>query len=496
MYRMITPTRDEFRLRARRGNLVAVSRDILADMLTPVSAFRRLAAGGVRSFLLESVEGAEHVGRFSFLGARPFLVISVRGSAVTLVENGVTTTRTLAEGQDPLHVLKEILARYRWVGGQDMPPFVGGAVGLMSYDIVRHFEKLPDTCLDDLNAPDAVFMLADTIVVFDHLRHKLKFICNALVEGDADAAYDRAVATIDATAQALMEPTLPKWPRTGEVSGEVEWNMTPEEYQASVRRAVEYIRAGDCIQVVLSQRMRKRISADPLDIYRALRFVNPSPYMFYLNFGELIMVGSSPEILVTEKAGEVRTRPIAGTRPRGATPEEDLALETEMHSSEKERAEHIMLVDLGRNDLGRISRYGTVRVEELFVTEKYSDVMHLVSDVRGRLRPDCDRFDVLRAAFPAGTLSGAPKVRAMEIIDELEPTRRGPYGGAVGYFSFSGGLDTCITIRSATIQGDIVTVQAGAGIVADSQPAAEHQECRNKARAVLRAIEMAERGLE
>jgi anthranilate synthase component 1 len=263
-----------------------------------------------------------------------------------------------------------------------------------------------------------------------------------------------------------------------------------------VRKGVEYIHAGDCIQLVLSQRMQKQIATDPFDIYRALRFINPSPYMFYLNLGELILVGSSPEILVTESGGNLRYRPIAGTRPRGATPEEDLALENEMHDSEKERAEHIMLVDLGRNDLGRVSAYGSVHVDELFVTERYSDVMHLVSNVRGRLRPDMDRFDALRAVFPAGTLSGAPKVRAMEIIDELEPTRRGPYGGAVGYISFSGGLDTCICIRTVMIQGNVATVQAGAGIVSDSDPVAEHQECRNKARAVLRAIEMAERGLE
>lgn len=495
---MVTPTREEFRKLARQGNLIAVGKDVLGDMLTPVAAFRRLAAGGVPSFLLESVEGGEQIGRYTFLGANPVMVLSVRGRDVRITCDGATETRTLAEGKDALSALEDVMARYRWVGTPDLPPFVGGAVGLMAYDIVRHFEELPDNTTDDLGVPDALFLIADTIVVFDHARHRLKVVHNALVEADddADAAYYRAQAKLDEVLAKLHTPAAPEWPRAGETAGEPEWNLTPEQYQAMVRRGVEYIHAGDCIQVVLSQRMRKRTNADPLDIYRALRAINPSPYMFYLNLRDLILVGSSPEILVTEQAGEVRTRPIAGTRPRGATPEEDALLEAEMHASEKERAEHIMLVDLGRNDLGRVCSYGSIRVEELFVTERYSEVMHLVSDVRGRLRPDCDRFDVLRAAFPAGTLSGAPKVRAMEIIDELEPTRRGPYGGAVGYISFSGGLDTCICIRTVMLQGDVATMQAGAGIVADSDPAAEHQECRNKARAVLRAIEAAERGLE
>lgn len=476
--------------------MVAVVREMLGDMFTPVSAFRRLAAGGVPSFLLESVERGDRIGRYSFLGANPFMVFRAKGDTVSLATAEKTETISLSKGRDPLHVLEEVMAGYQWVGGPDLPPFVGGAVGVMAYDIVRFFEELPETTDDDLNVPEAVFLLADTIVIFDHLRNRLKLVCNARVKGDPDAAYDLAIQQLDDLAATLRTAEIPAWPRTGDSGSDPEWNMTPEQYQDMVRRGVEYIRSGDCIQVVLSQRMRKKIGADPLDIYRALRAINPSPYLFYLNLGEMILVGSSPEILVTEQAGEVRTRPIAGTRPRGATPEEDAALEAEMHASEKERAEHIMLVDLGRNDLGRVSRYGSVHAEELFVTERYSEVMHLVSDVKGRLRPDCDRFDALRATFPAGTLSGAPKVRAMEIIDELEPTRRGAYGGAVGYISFSGGLDTCIVIRSVLIQGDVATVQAGAGIVSDSEPAAEHQECRNKARAVLRAIEMAERGLE
>jgi anthranilate synthase component 1 len=493
---MISPTRDEFKQRARHGNTVAVTRDVLADMLTPVSAFRRLAAGDVPSFLLESVERGDQMGRYSFLGANPILTLRAKGGVVTLTENGATETISLTGGRDALSVLEEVMGRYQWVGGPDLPPFVGGAVGLMTYDIVRFFEELPDTVDDDLAVPDALFVVAETIVIFDHLRHHIKVLCNARVGDDTDAAYDAAVAAVEGAVACLQSPDVPQWLPVGDAPQPPEWNMTPEAYQDMVRRGVEYIHAGDCIQLVLSQRMTKKIAVDPFDIYRALRFINPSPYMFYLNLGELILVGSSPEILVTENGGDLRYRPIAGTRPRGATPEEDAALEAEMHDSEKERAEHIMLVDLGRNDLGRVSAYGSVHVDELFVTEKYSDVMHLVSNVRGRLRPDMDRFDALRAVFPAGTLSGAPKVRAMEIIDELEPTRRGPYGGAVGYISFSGGLDTCICIRTVMIQGDTATVQAGAGIVADSDPVAEHQECRNQARAVLRAIEMAERGLE
>ncbi|HEY3267136.1 MAG TPA: anthranilate synthase component I [Armatimonadota bacterium] len=493
---MITPTREEFKQRARHGNMVAVVRDVLADMLTPVAAFRKLAAGGVPSFMLESVERGDQVGRYSFLGANPMMLISAKGDEITITENGETRTETLKDGRDPLHLIESLMARYQWVGGPDLPPFVGGAVGLMGYDMVRWFEKLPDTTEDDLQAPDALFMLADTIVIFDHLRHRLKVVCNALVDGSVDDAYDKAVARVNRVTATLQSHSMPEWPKTGEIPGEPEWNMTPEQYQEMVRKGVEYIRAGDCIQLVLAQRMRREIAADPLDVYRALRFINPSPYMFYLNLGEMILVGSSPEILVTETAGQLRYRPIAGTRPRGATPAEDAALEAEMHASEKERAEHIMLVDLGRNDLGRVCQYGSVNVDELFLTERYSDVMHLVSNVRGHLRPECDRFDALRAVFPAGTLSGAPKVRAMEIIDELEPTRRGPYGGAVGYISFSGGLDTCICIRTVMIQGNVATVGAGAGIVSDSDPLAEHQECRNKARAVLRAISLAEQGLD
>lgn len=493
---MITPTREEFKQRARKGNMVAVVRDVLADMLTPVAAFRRLAAGGGPSFMLESVVHGDQIGRYSFLGANPRTMLRAKDGVATLTRDGETETISLEDGRDPLGILEEVMRGCQWVGGPDLPPFVGGAVGLMSYDLVRFFEDLPDTVEDDLDAPDALFMIADTIVVFDHLRHRMKVICNARIEDDADAAYDRAVETVNEAVARLQAAETPAWPKVGEKAGEPMWNMTPEQYMDMVRRGVEYIAAGDCIQLVLSQRMTKEIHADPLDIYRALRYINPSPYMFYLNLGEMALVGSSPEILVTEQGGELRYRPIAGTRPRGATPEEDAALEAEMHASDKERAEHIMLVDLGRNDLGRVSSYGSVHVDELFVTERYSDVMHLVSNVRGRLRPEMDRFDALRAVFPAGTLSGAPKVRAMEIIDELEPTRRGPYGGAVGYFSFSGGLDTCICIRTVSIRGNVATVQAGAGIVYDSEPATEHQECRNKARAVLRAIEMAERGLD
>ncbi len=491
-----TPDRQEFAQRARRGNLVAVYREILADMETPVSAFRKAAAGSY-AFLLESVEGGERIGRYSFLGSEPFCVIRTRGDEVRVLEDGQERAFRLQSGQDPLHVLKDHLGRYRWVGGEDLPAFCGGAVGYVGYDTVRHFESLPGTPVDDAGLDDCVFLLTDSILIFDHVRHRVKVLVNARVEGDPDAAYDRAVQRIEQLIERLRQPLEPSPPSGG--SGEplsVTPNITPEQYREAVRRCKEYIVAGDVIQVVLSQRQAVPVRSHPFDIYRALRSVNPSPYMYYLSLDGLHIVGSSPEILVRLEDGVVTTRPIAGTRPRGRSSEEDAALEQELLADEKEKAEHIMLVDLGRNDLGRVCEYGTVRVDDLMTIERYSHVMHIVSNVTGRLAPGKDAFDVLRATFPAGTVSGAPKIRAMEIIDELETTRRGPYAGALGYVSFSGDLDMAITIRTILVKDGVATVQAGAGIVADSVEDREHQECMNKARALVRALEIAEGGLE
>jgi anthranilate synthase component 1 len=377
-------------------------------------------------------------------------------------------------------------------------------VGYLSYDMVRHWEKLPDGNPDDLNLPDAYFCITDTLIVFDHVKHRMILISNAHVHDDPEAAYERAVHQLDRLRQRLRGPQASESaPDDAEeaapaapVSPEVRSNFTQPEFEAAVERCKEYIRAGDIFQVVLSQRFERGFTAPPFDLYRALRSVNPSPYMYYLQFGDLRIAGSSPEILVRLKEGEVCIRPIAGTRPRGATPEEDAALEKELLADPKERAEHIMLVDLGRNDVGRVSEYGSVHVDDLMNIERYSHVMHIVSNVRGRLKPGLDAFDVLRAAFPAGTLSGAPKIRAMQIIDEQETRRRGPYGGSVGYISFNGNLDAAITIRTMVIRGNTVYVQAGGGLVADSVPRNEYQETQNKARALLRAVELAEAGLE
>jgi len=494
---MYYPTKAEFRQKARKGNLIPVWKEVLLDTETPVSAFRKL--GNTQyAFLLESVEGGEKVGRHSFLGSEPFAVFTSKGDTVTIMRNGRRQTRTLAEGEDPLQALKALLSEYKFVPVEGLPKFCGGAVGFIGYDTVRFFEKLPERAEDDLSLPDSVLVLTDTCVIFDHAFHRGKVISNALVNGDPDAAYDEAVRKIDALCARLAAPApaVPA-PRPRPKDTTLRTNLSRDDYERIVNQAKEYITAGDVIQVVLSQRLTREIAANAFDIYRALRSLNPSPYMYYLTYGDLRIVGSSPERLVSVEDGEVITRPIAGSRPRGSTPEEDEALATELLADEKERAEHIMLLDLGRNDLGRVCRYGTVKVDEQMVIEKYSHVQHIVSNVRGQIRADKDQFDVLRACFPAGTLSGAPKVRAMEIIEELEPTRRGPYGGVIGYFSFSGNMDTAITIRTIVCANGTAHLQVGAGIVADSIPAREYEECVTlKGGALLRAIEMAERGLE
>jgi len=493
---MYHPTREEFRRRAARGNLIPVYRRVLLDMDTPVSAFLKIRRGPY-AFLLESVEGGETLGRYSFLASEPSLVLKARGSTVEILRRGVWERRSLEAGEDPLTVLAQLLGQYRFVGSPDLPPFCGGAVGYMSYDLVRFFERLPEKTEDDLGLPDCVFAFTDTLLVFDHVQHHGIVLHNARVEDDPDAAYDQALERIDevvARLRAAPPAASPGAGRTGALT--VRSNLTPHQFEEAVRAAKEYIAAGDIIQVVLSQRLAVDITAPPFDLYRALRSINPSPYMYYLHCDDLILAGSSPEILVTEKQGQIRLRPIAGTRRRGVNEEEDRALMEELLADEKERAEHIMLVDLGRNDVGRVSEFGSVQVDELMVIEKYSHVMHLVSNVVGSRRPDCNAFDVLRACFPAGTVSGAPKIRAMEIIEELEPTRRGPYAGAIGYFSYSGSMDTCITIRTILVRDGTAYIQVGAGIVADSVPEREYQECANKARALLAAIEMAEQGLD
>lgn len=392
--------------------------------------------------------------------------------------------------------VKQEFSRVKPVAVQGLPRFLGGAVGFIGYDVVRYFERLPDTAERELDVPDAAFLLPDTLVIFDHAKHVVILLANAHNTGDPDEAYDDAIARLDELTEVLRQPlpVLPDAP--GPVEDEFVSNVTQERFESNVRAAKEYIAAGDAFQIVLSQRLKRQTKADAFSIYRALRALNPSPYMFFLKFDDdLTLMGASPEVMVRLEDGVAMVRPIAGTRPRGKTPEEDEALADEMIKDPKERAEHVMLVDLGRNDLGRVCTYGTAKVPDMMYIERYSHVMHIVSTVEGQIKPGMDAFDLLAATFPAGTLSGAPKVRAMEIIEELEGTRRGPYGGAVGYFSFDGAMDTCITIRSLLMQGDTVYLQAGAGIVADSDPTMEYHECLNKARAVSVAIRRAEEGL-
>ena len=494
----VTPDRATVLRLFEQGDLVPVYRTLLADLETPVSVYLKLARPGNPSFLLESVEGGEQVGRYSFLGVDAQALIAVQDNILTLRRDDRVITRPLAPGEDPLHAIEAEMERFRPVKVEGLPRFVGGAVGYLSYDVVRYFERLPATATDDLHVPDAAFLLTDTLVIFDHAKHQLIILANAHNTGDPDAAYDDAVQRIDAILDRLAGPL----PLADECAGgdrnerDLRSNVTREQFEANVRAAKEYIAAGDAFQIVLSQRFSRRTCAPPFTVYRALRALNPSPYMFYLRFSDdLALIGASPEMMVRLEDGIATMRPIAGTRPRGRDEAEDEALADELLADEKERAEHVMLVDLGRNDLGRVCDYGTVSVPQMMIVERYSHVMHIVSQVQGRLRAGLNAFDLLRATFPAGTLSGAPKVRAMEIIEELEGTRRGPYGGAVGYFSFDGSMDTCITIRTMLMRGDQVYFQAGAGIVADSDPAREYEETVNKARAVAMALQSAEEGL-
>ena len=498
---MFYPTLEEFREKAKTGNTIPVYRPILADMETPVSAFYKLMPDDF-AFLLESVEGGEKVARYSFLGSQPSVLFQSKGHKVT-IEYLAKGEKVSKEYEDPLTALEEVMHNYQPVNIEGLPQFHGGAVGYMSYDMVRFVEELPDNTEDELQLPDCFFMIAETILIFDHVNHQIKVVANAQIDGDVDAAYTDAVGKIDALVEKLTTVSekiairnSSNYTKTHQKSPpDLQSNFTKPAYEDVVRRAKEYIAAGDIIQVVPSQRFSRAVSVDSFDVYRALRVVNPSPYMFYLKCNSFDIVGASPEMMVRVEDGLVQTRPIAGTLPRGKTDAEDREFEQKLLADPKERAEHVMLVDLGRNDLGRVSEYHTVEVTDLMIVERFSHVMHIVSHVIGRLRDNLSAFDVIRACLPAGTLSGAPKIRAMEIIDELEPTRRGPYGGAVGYFSFSGSADTAITIRTAVIKDGVAYVQAGGGVVADSVPESEYYETMNKARALLNAIEMAEQGL-
>src|SRR5438552_7563082 len=484
------PARGDLRALARQGNVVPVCREILADLETPVSAFLKVHRGSY-GFLLESVEGGEQWGRYSFLGTDPARIFRVRGREVVIEEPGGPILRE--ETDDPMGVLKRLLAAYRPVVIPGLPRFSGGAVGAIGYDMVRSFERLPGRADDDLGLPEACLLLTESLLVFDNVAQKIKLISNVrLGEGeDPEKAYDAALARIDELiARLACAPVEPR--RVEAAPGEIRSNFTQAGYERIVERAKEYIRAGDIIQVVLAQRFELPLAAAPFNVYRCLRTVNPSPYMFFLDLGDHALAGASPEVMVRVEDGEVTVRPIAGTRPRGTVERDDERLAAELLADPKERAEHVMLLDLGRNDVGRVARTGSVQVTESFVIERYSHVMHLVSNVRGELAPGRDCFDAFRATFPAGTLTGAPKIRAMEIIEELEPVRRGVYGGAVGYFAFSGAMDTAITIRTALVKGGRVYIQAGAGIVADSDPEAEHRECVNKARAMIQAVRLAE----
>lgn len=503
------PSLDEFTSLAAGGaNLVPVYREFAADLETPVSVYLKLLDESTPSFLLESVEGGEQLGRYSIVGVNPRGMISLSGRTVTDRRPNRTKSYELEPGQDILHIIQQELDRFRPAAVPNLPILHGGAVGYLGYDVVRFFEKLPETAAPGLDIPEAIFVLADTLVVFDHARHVLLVLSNARVPEqargpDVAAAYISAIQEIEKVSEKLLRP-LPAVPRKrwhgkrpNGFDKRLESNHSQEEYEKMVREAKEYIAAGDIFQVVLSQRFTRKTTAHPFAIYRALRMLNPSPYMFYFDFGELDfqLVGASPEIHVRLEEGLAHLRPIAGTRQRGASPAEDKALEEELLADPKERAEHVMLVDLGRNDLGRVCEYGSVKVDEMMVVERYSHVMHIVSHVTGKIQPEMNAFELLRATFPAGTVSGAPKVRAMELIEQLEGQRRSLYAGAVGYFSYGGSSDTCIAIRTMVVKDDTVYIQAGAGIVADSQPTSEYWECRNKAQALVSAVDKAEEGL-
>jgi anthranilate synthase component 1 len=489
---MIQPAFKAFSKLARQCNLVPVYETYTADLLTPVGAYLRIARDAKYSFLLESVEGGETIARYTFAGANPSEVFRARGRACTL-ERGDTKTQS---DEDPVERLRRLTRRYRPVRVPGLPPFVAGAIGYCAYDMVRLVEKIPDTGRDDLGLDDCAMMFYLGVLAFDHVQHRVWIIQNVFTEGAGSLRekYDAAINEIQKTRKLIDGPLPKQAPKKSEGPLRVRSNMTRAKFVAAVKKSKDYIRAGDAFQIVVSQRFEAKTNAEPFEIYRALRVVNPSPYLYFLKLDDLSVVGSSPEMLVKVQGRDATYRPLAGTRPRGRDEKEDRELEAALLADPKERAEHVMLVDLGRNDLGRVCEYGSVKPERLMFVERYSHVMHIASSLRGKLREDVDCFDALMACFPAGTLSGAPKVRAMEIIDELEPTRRGIYAGAILYLDFSGNLDSCIGLRTLVTKNGRAYVQAGAGIVADSVPQTEFEESNNKARAVLKALEIAHNG--
>ena len=474
---MYQPTLTDVRRFAEEGLWVPVWREVVADLETPVSAFLKVNRGGP-SFLLESVEGGQRLARYSFIGAGPY-----------------PTIRPCSKGDsDPLHHIERAMSRYKVAQLPGLPRFCGGFVGYLGYEVTGHFETLPSPEKDVLGLPESLFMFVDTMLIFDHVTHTIKVLTHTRPDGDPEVEYERAIDRIEGLIDRLHAPMPAEHASDSKPlpAGDVTSNMTRREFESAVVEAKKYITEGEAIQIVLSQRLSKRTSASPFQIYRALRSVNPSPYMFFIDYSSFHVVGASPEILVRLEDGIVTTRPLAGTRKRGRDADEDARLEMELKSDEKERAEHIMLVDLGRNDVGRVAEPGTVEVSELMDVERYSHVMHLVTNVQGKLRSDCNSFDALRACFPAGTVSGAPKIRAMEIIADLEPDRRGLYAGAVGYFSFSGNMDMAIAIRTMVMKDGVAHAQSGCGIVYDSVPEKEYEETLNKASALLKSIDQAE----
>jgi len=490
----IFPALPDFLKLAKDGNLIPVYADLMADFETPVSVYSKLNRSG-SAFLLESIEGGERLARYSFIGCQPRKTIKAFHNRVVVVDrNGETLT--LPATEDPLNIIEDEMSAYHPVKLDGMPPFIGGAVGIISYEYVHHFEStVPVATNDPLKFPLIYFMIIDTVVIFDRARQTLRLLVNAHIEDDdPESAYNEAVKGIHALYNTLQESrTLAPIPVVEDDKIEVpSGNFTQKEFETLVSESKKYIRAGDIIQVVGSQRFERDFSLPPLELYRALRTINPSPYMFLYETDEFALVGASPEVHVKLTGELVEVRPIAGTRPRGKTDREDSAFEQEMLSDEKEKAEHLMLVDLARNDIGRVCQYGSVKVPEFMAVERYSDVMHLVSQVEGILSPDYNAFDLMRATFPAGTVSGAPKIRAMQIIEEMEGEQRGPYAGVLGYFSYDGNLDTCIAIRTALLQDDKIYIQSGAGLVADSQPEKEYEETINKAKGMLRAVARAE----
>jgi len=490
----VLPDFAEFKRLSSRGNVIPVSTSVVADLVSPVAAYVKLSnpySARGHSFLLESVEGGERIGRYTYFGVDPFQTISCRGREIRVTNQN----RSVTESGNIFDYLREVARRHKSAVPAGLPPFSAGAVGYLAYEAVRELEPLPARVASDVDLDDGFFMHFRNLAAFDHVAHRLVLIANVFAEegaGSLRAKYQAAVAELERVRGALERPlAVPRFRRPrGQLP--IRANLSPQRFEGLVERAKEYIRAGDIFQVVLSLRLAVPLRVPAFEVYRALRVVNPSPYLYFLRMGPVTVLGSSPEMLVKVNARSLEYRPIAGTQPRGRTEEEDLSLERKLISDEKERAEHLMLVDLGRNDLGRVAEIGSVRARELMFVERYSHVMHLVSRLEAQLRPGCDSYAALAACFPAGTLSGAPKIRAMEIIDELEPTRRGLYGGAVLYADFSGNLNACIAIRTMVTRDDIAYLQAGAGIVADSVPAREYRECMNKARALLKAIEVAE----